>query len=227
VNGHDISQLVYIVVIALFAIGRAVMRGRSGSSPTPPATGAPSRPPANTELERQRRFREALGLPPDTATPPLVQRRPLADNPPPLQPIRPMGAPSARLGDPNSPRRIYTGVPRRTNAPAPVTPQRAPVVPPPAAAPIPVSWVPESPQTIIAPAPVAPPAPLSPVRQTVTPAPAAPAPNSQQTFPASALLRSLRDPASIRKAIILREVLGLPKALQPSLIGAGTLWSGH
>jgi hypothetical protein len=140
-----------------------------------------------------------------------------------------MGAsPAARLGDPNQPRRIYTGVPRRTAAPAPVAPQRAPVVPAPAAAPIPVSWVPESPQTMVAPAPIEPSAPPSPVLRTSTaPASSKAAPNSQQTFPASALLLTLRDPASIRKAIILREVLGLPKALQPSLIGPGTLWSGH
>jgi len=211
-NGHGVEQIVYFVVIAIIAIARALSRGkRDTSTPTPPP-GPPirtSRPLADTEQERQRRFREALGLPPASVTPPPVKPR-TAVNPPPLQPIPPMG-----------PRRIYTGVPRRANAPAP---QPAPVVP----APIPVSWVPESPQTMVAPAPIEPLAPLLPARRTSTaPALSAAAASPQQSFPASALLLSLRDPASIRRAIILREVLGLPKALQPSLIGAGTLWSGH
>jgi len=226
-NGHGVEQIIYFVVIAIIAIARALSRGkRDTSTPTPPGTPArTNRPPADSEYERQRRFREALGLPPDTATPPLVKPRPTPANPPPLQQIPPMGASPTR--------RIYTGVPRR--AAAPVQPPAVPVRPlasaPPSApaAPIPVAWVPDSPQTMIAPAPIEQPAPLVPVYKSSkapSPAPAA-APTSQQTFPASALLLSLRDPASIRKAIILREVLGLPKALQPSFIGAGTLWAGR
>ena len=66
-------------------------------------------------------------------------------------------------------------------------------------------------------------APLIPVRRASTPAPLPTATTATPQPSASALLLSLRDPASIRKAIILREVLGLPKALQPTLIGAGTL----
>jgi hypothetical protein len=48
------------------------------------------------------------------------------------------------------------------------------------------------------------------VRPAFTSVPAAAA-----ATPASALLLRLRDPAAIREAIILREVLGPPKALQP------------
>jgi hypothetical protein len=34
-------------------------------------------------------------------------------------------------------------------------------------------------------------------------------------IPATALMKRLRDPAAVREAIILREVLGPPKALRP------------
>jgi hypothetical protein len=37
----------------------------------------------------------------------------------------------------------------------------------------------------------------------------------RQSYPAGALLLRLRDPSAIREAIILREILGPPKALQP------------
>lgn len=81
---------------------------------------------------------------------------------------------------------------------------------------------------MVAPAPIQPPDPLLPVRKNPSAAsPVAATLSSQQSASASALLLALRDPASIRKAVILREVLGLPKALQPSLIGAGTLWAGR
>jgi hypothetical protein len=142
--------------------------------------------------------------------------------PPPLQPVPPHSA--FNPVDPNSPRRIYTGVPRRASAPvqpAVPTPQAASTVP----APIPVSWTPGPQPVLVTPAPAEPAAPLIPVRRASTPAPLPTATTATPQPSASALLLSLRDPASIRKAIILREVLGLPKALQPTLIGAGTLWA--
>jgi hypothetical protein len=37
------------------------------------------------------------------------------------------------------------------------------------------------------------------------------------SYPAKGLLLRLRDPSAIREAIILREILGPPKALQPTL----------
>ncbi len=58
---------------------------------------------------------------------------------------------------------------------------------------------------------VTPPAP--PPRAPATPPPATTVP--QTVIPAAYLLTRLRDPASIREAIILREVLGPPKAFQP------------
>ena len=221
-NGHDISQLVYFAVIAIIAIARMMSRGskRSSTPPVRPLTRT-NPPPQDSELERQRRFREALGLPPDSVAPPPIRPR-SSVNPPPIQPFPPLG----------TPRRIYTGVPRRASAP--IAP--APPAPPPAPVPpafIPVSWTQDPQPALVVPAtvqaPDQPPAPLQPVRRssTPTPAPAAAAPAPRPSFPASALLLSLRDPASIRKAVILREVLGLPKALQPTLIGSGTLWAGR
>jgi hypothetical protein len=45
-------------------------------------------------------------------------------------------------------------------------------------------------------------------------APAAVGPAKPLAIPAGALLLRLRDPASVREAMILREVLGPPKGLQ-------------
>jgi hypothetical protein len=216
-NGHEFSQLIYFAVIAIIAIAKMFSRGSRATTDTPPARPLTrtNPPPQDSETERQRRFREALGLPPDATAPPPVKPR-TSVNPPPLQPIPPLG----------TPRRIYTGVPRRAATPPVVrTPPPAPVAPP---APIPVSWTPGPQPVLVAPAPAEPAAPLLPVRKTPAPAPpAAATPAPQPAASASDLLLSLRDPASIRKAIILREVLGLPKALQPTLIGAGTLWAGR
>jgi hypothetical protein len=46
------------------------------------------------------------------------------------------------------------------------------------------------------------------------PLPIAPKADPIPSYPASALLQRLRDPASVREAMILREVLGPPKAFQ-------------
>ena len=47
--------------------------------------------------------------------------------------------------------------------------------------------------------------------------PAAPGPAIKPSYPAKGLLLRLRDPDAIREAIILREILGPPKGLQPTI----------
>jgi hypothetical protein len=210
-NEHTISQLLVPAVFALIAIARAFAGTKNKSSGQP--TGRPltrsDRPPADTEAERQRRFREALGLPPGSAPPPLVQPRAAQSAQGPLPSVTFPRTPTS----PNQARRIYTGVPHKAGTPAQVQP--APYVAPAPAAPPPMRQ----------PAPAFqsdPQAPLIPLLQTKrdsrTTAAAAPAPVRASS---GELLASLRDPASIRRAIILREVLGPPKALQPAFASGG------
>jgi len=56
--------------------------------------------------------------------------------------------------------------------------------------------------------------PLLVQRTTGAPPPLSTSPVTASSSQASALLRRLRDPASIRDAIVMREVLGPPKAFQ-------------
>lgn len=145
-----------------------------------------------------RRFMEAVGLPPGTPPPPLVRPRTPAE-PPPLLPVNP-------------PNRLYPDL-------APGRLRRA---------------APASPPTARARTPISAQAPAAPVSQRAQMAPMEPFPGGIATAapPASAralatapapspssaaksLLLRLRDPASVREAIILREVLGPPRAFQP------------
>jgi hypothetical protein len=207
-----VSHLIFIVIIAVVAMLKAsAKKGSSGPPPLIPTTTA--RPPAQTEEERQRRFFEALGLPQGSAPPPLVKPRPPSANPMPLPRIDPG---TGRL------RRINTGLPPNVGG-APVQPAPRGVP-----APVPVSWpvptlVPES--TV---APAVPIVEAAAARRPLASVPPAAAPSAPQPGAAvSALLLRLRDPVSIRQAIMLREILGPPKALQPLTTGIGTPWVGR
>ena len=229
-NEHAISQLVYFAVIAVIAISRAVAKSRKKSDDQPPSRPLTriERPSADTELERQRRFREALGLPPDTTVPPPIRPRPVQQQQQGPLPTIPVSQGPAAFG---IPRRIYTGVPHKTGTPAPAP------TPAPAYAPAPAAVAaPTPPPPITMPVPAAPldlQTPLIPILQaslaTELPSPPRPAAAPAPTRRASTaeILRRLRDPVSIRQAIILREVLGPPKALQPALASAGSQWPAH
>jgi len=219
-NG-DFSHLIYPAIILIVAIARMMGRARQAPSGSPPVSRPAARPPAESEAERQRRFLEAVGLPPGSQLPPQVSPRTGA-NPAPLQPINP---PSVRgIG---RLRRVATGAPPAPGSALPQAPGRRIVapVPMPTRAPAPAAvpayaaqYAPAMPVIqASAPPPPTPPAPR--------PAPAAVAP--AVPAPVSGLLLRLRDPGSIRQAIILREILGPPRAFQPIAAGPAGPWMGR
>src|SRR5215471_6663809 len=83
------DTLIFLVLGALVLIFRWLTSqgGKDEGKPeTPPNEKLPrSRPPAETEEERVRRFLEALGVPPGTQPPPPVRgRRDVTPKPPPV-----------------------------------------------------------------------------------------------------------------------------------------------
>ena len=184
---------------------------RQAGQPSAPRSETFSRPPAQSEEERIRRFMEALGVPTTSAPPPKVQPRPAepkaAQPDRKFMPVDPFPVPRARPAE-----------------------QRPPVV----VAPPPIAEIP--------PAPVAPP-PL-PTRETTTPAEpvrqafprrAGSAEFEVEDLDAAAAQdlsaptrRALKAPAEelgvaarlanrqgLRDAIVLREIFGPPRSMQP------------
>ena len=202
---HLFPFIVVAIILIAKVIGNASKVSGGGLGPTPPRQA-----PTESDLERRRKFMEAMGLPSDSSPPPIVRPR-TAANPPPLLPVKPPG-----VLIPPTPGRLI-----RVPSPAPYSP-----APPPSPQPI-VRRIPSIPAD--APAiPAAIPAPQPAYVAPILPVPSAAASPAvsaaaatkaaqQISYPAKSLLLRLRDPASIREAIILREVLGPPKALQPRL----------
>jgi hypothetical protein len=212
-----VQHLLFPIIILIIAISRAFASARRDpGGPPPPRTSSRSASPTESDAERQRRFREAVGLPLDAPLPPPIRPRTTA-SPPPLQPVMPppvLGMPTA----PGRLRRIYTGVPTQPGTPG--TQPTARRIPAPAPAPASAAPPPAPVQQIAPPAP----APQTYIPYTPSRPPAAPAaPAPQPSFPAAGLLARLRDPAAVREAIILREILGPPKALQGTPLGAPIL----
>lgn len=191
------------IVVFLILAGIALVfkwLGSASESETPPTNSssapndAPSprpteRPPAESEQERIRRFLEALGAPPGSAPPPPVGPRP---------------APQRRVVTPRAqtPPKVKRGwaqpLPPLVTIPEPVA---GPAFPPPA----PVSRPISPPIVTVAPPPAPPLVPL--VRPGVFPA--------ASPRPPLSLGELLRSAGSARQAIVLREVLGPPRSLQP------------
>ena len=185
------DTLIFLVLAALVLIFRWLTSqgGKDeGKAETPPNEQLPrSRPPAETEEERVRRFLEALGVPPGTQPPPPVRpRRDVTPKPPPV--------PKPRV------RRSWA----QPLPPLVTTPKEIPTLP------LPEPVVMES-------KPAAeigfPPATLEvvssprPSRQSQMVAP--------QRLPTTSLRALLRSPNTIRQAIILREIIGPPSGLKP------------
>lgn len=184
---------------------------RAGNRPPRPR---PARPPGESEEERYRRFMDAVGLPAGTPPPSPVQPRTPAV-PAPLLPVQP----PTTIGPTVAPGRLRRVDPGAPVSPLPTRPQTVLRRVPPITAPT----RPAAPAPAPAPAasyfetvtPLDPPAPLPPQQPSgARPPGAQPAPAAQLSRATGAMLKRLRDPASIREAIILREVLGPPKALQ-------------
>jgi hypothetical protein len=191
------------IVVFLILAGIALIfkwLGSVSESETPPenqpatpndgsASTAVPRAPAESEEERVRRFLEALGAPPGSAPPPPI-RPPPAPPRPPMRP-RPEKPPKVKRSWAQPLPPLVT-VPRVEESPV--------FVPP---APVPAAEL--SPVVTVAPPPAPPVIPI--VRRNVPP-PAAPR-------PAASLGELLRSAGSARQAIVLREVLGPPRGLQP------------
>lgn len=194
--------LLPIVVLIIFAIVRAVANASKQSGDAPTSRSRPRPTPTESEEERMRRFMEAVGLPPGSTPPPPIRPRTTAASPPPLLPVKP---PGATIYDPGRLRRAPSPPPARTQTVTRSIPRTTPppVVMPPAPM---VAQMPPISQVAAIPGA----RPVSPVPPPATGAPAKPV-----AIPASQLLLRLRDPAAIREAVILREVLGPPRAFHP------------
>jgi len=225
------EQVIVLVLVGLFALGKWLLenagksgagkdgdgspRERRGSIPGVdpfPRQSRPRRPipqaSAESEEERMRRFMEALGLPPNSAPPARPQ--------PPSRPARPQPpAPASR------PVRAPIAPPSRLEPIAPPAPlPKAPSVKV-AAPPMEVSTVRKvefaSPQSYIAPASPLEKRPIAAAAEKLGAMAEARVQNGGATVrkpssPRNPLLAQLRGAAALRNAIVLREILGPPKA---------------
>jgi hypothetical protein len=195
------DTLIFLVLAGLALIFRwLTSRGSSDEEepapPWPDKQGLPPRPPAQTDEERVRRFLEALGVPQGTQPPPPVRTRKV------VTPTQPAVRPKVKRG-------VLQPLPPLVTTPAdmPLPPAQIGPSPPPV-----VVMEPAAPPEIQVPPPLASPLPamIPRVTQRAQPAPAVTRPVATPSL--GALLRSR---ASVRQAIILREVLGPPRGLQP------------
>ena len=195
VTSHMNDTLIFLVLAGLALIFKWLtsQASRDSEKPEPPSPneGASRRPPPATEEERVRRFLEALGAPPGTQPPP---------------PMRP------RRGVTPAPRGSKPKVRRSWVQPLPplvTTPEDMPL-PPLTTFPLPEPVVVEA-----KPAPeVPPPLPaLIALRPLTAPSLRKAAPPRRAAMTSLGAL--LRTRSSIRQAIVLREVLGPPRGLEP------------
>ena len=167
-------------------------------STSAPRTNAPvPGPHEDTDEDRIRKFLEALGQPPGSRPPPVV--KPRTEVPPrPVAPIKPppsvFSIPQGRVARKVPPREIY---------------RERPSIPP-----APVRAVSEVPQEI---------APASEPSQVVaTPVEVYVAVREEKvTAEQKEVIALLKSPVGLRQAIILREIFGPPRSLQPfDLVGS-------
>jgi hypothetical protein len=187
-----VETVIFLVLAGLALIFRwftiATTRERDEKQPPLPNERA-ARRPAESEEERVRRFLEALGMPQGSSPPPPVRPRPAT----PRRIITPKTAETRRR-----PRRSFVQpLPPLVTTPAEESPPQRETSPEPPAlpvltAPLPSTFVVE---TTVAPTVVA-------AGQSAQPLPL-------QGSPLGVLLRDRRN---LRQAIILREVLGPPRA---------------
>ena len=199
------SDLVIFLVLAGVAllvklVGNAhESQGTDSETPAAPNEKArslpPLRAPAESEQERVRRFLEALGVPEGSAPPPPVRPRPAA------------------------PRRVITPVQKQEQVPKAKRSWAQPL-PPLVSTPEDVT---EPPPLVMVPVPEPEPEPLaSPLLEPVAPLTPALLPVARRSPPSPRPVTSkplslgemLRTSGSARQAMVLREVLGPPRALQ-------------
>ena len=188
---------------------------------TPPPNTPVQRAPAETEEERIRRFMEALGVP--TANAPIPKAEPKRDapKPPPEAPKRkaPPIDPFPRGGFPIPPVVVAKPAPPPPLPQQPVAPAQPPLFPaPPSATPTAPSPLPTRETTVFVPA-----APVEFEVRDVAEAieelsPMGGAKGRSQTrgtTPQLTLAARLRSAEGLRDAIVLREIFGPPRSMQP------------
>jgi len=227
------DQLVVILVVGAVALGKWLLenagklKGDDADSsqdiptdserrvtPVPRRPNLESASSQESEEEKMRRFMEALGLPQGSVPPP--SRKPVSQSTPlarqaskPLPAPRPHPRQMGRPIQPSSlPRRPQISRPLDTGGPLPTLPKTASVSE--TAPSMEVTSIPQmtfaQPQQAVQSAGAEVGAPL--MRS------ASSAPVMRQQTAQATLREALRDPASLRKAILLREILGAPKGLQ-------------
>ena len=221
------DQLILLVVVGVIAFVKWLMENAGQNAPdetqSPPAS--PLRPGSGdasgteSEEERMRRFMEALGLPQNSMPPPVRKPTPRPADKPASQQL-PSPRPHPRqLGRPLPPgRTIFPSTPAHrpdiappleTGGPLPTLPKIKSVGE--SAPSMEVTSIPQmtfaEPEQAVQSAGVAVSVPAKTASRS--------SPPQQQGISAQAALREqLREPDSIRKAILLREILGAPKGLQ-------------
>jgi hypothetical protein len=197
------DTLIFLVLAGLALIFKWLTSQGSGAAEKPKAP-LPNEPiqraPPESEEERVRRFLEALGVPPGTQAPLPVRPRTITP--------RPVATPAARPPPPKVKRSGVYRLPPLVTTPEDVSLPPLTSAPP---APEPVFMAEAQP----APAPATPP-PLP--AELSAPLPSAPLARKSQParpLPLTSLGPILRSREKIRQAIILREVLGPPRGLEP------------
>lgn len=203
-----LDNLLFILLIAIAALFRFLASkagdtAKKNSGPTPrgstsiPRTDNPvPRAPVDTDEERIRRFLDALGQPASSKPPAPVVPRPTYQKPMVLPHIPPFGPPHPPLvtRPPEEPAR------KMPRPPPIVVPAGESQMRPPAAHEAPVFEVQKT---------------AAPVEQTRLSASA----TAEQT--GTSIVTLLSSPSGLRDAIILREIFGPPRSLQPlDLIGS-------
>lgn len=201
-----LDGLLFILLVAVAGFLRLLAK-KAGetTNPDPPSTTPPRprvyqpRPPrtADTDEERIRRFMEALGQPPSSKPPEPVTQRPSYQKPIVIQHLPPFRPPFPPL---------------TTRPPAEIL-QPGPVPPPVAVAPVEDQPVrPAVAEAAVFEIQKGTGAEETAAVATVTSGPELPA---VEVSIGESIMSWLRSPADVRKAIVLREILGAPRGLQP------------
>jgi len=198
-----VALLFQLLAKAAAKTGRDTTKRRSTSPPrTPPPI---PRPPVDSEEERIRKFLEALGQPTTSKPPPPVSPRPTYERPAVLPHVPPFASPLPPLTT------RPPGLPRKIKLPGQITPTYE--------AKTFTSKVAEPAKFEIHEGQIAPESPL--IIKTAAEAYAiATQPVSKPAQMETNIAALLRSTSSLRNAIVLREIFGPPRSLQPlDLVG--------
>jgi hypothetical protein len=213
------EQLIFFLVVGvIFTIIKVVSAIRKAAdsyeqNQKPGGVGQPRpvqrRYDGQSEEERMRKFLEALGVPPGTTPPPRISR----PAPPPLPGVPARQAPrraTVEIGPPlREPVRRAAESPRARTRPTVDQPPPMPAAPP-RSAPSSAAVEPETR------APGASETQAAAELAWTTAQPSAPGPAAPSAQQRERILALLKSAGTLRTAVVLREILGPPRSLQPS-----------